>query len=76
MVGKTNRTGFASIVANRMQSDTRYLAAQIVKSVSIMNFRSMCAESIMRNYMQTAPSGLRLKIKSSDNIFSLSMKLS
>lgn len=35
MVGKTNRTGFASIVANRMQKGMKFLAVQTVKSVSI-----------------------------------------
>ena len=76
MVGKTNRTGFASIVANLMQNDTKYLAVQIVKSVSIMNFRSMCAEGIMRSCMKIAQFGHSRRIKNYASTTNLSMKLS
>lgn len=76
MVGKTNRTGFVNTVEDLMQKGMKYSEVRIDRSASIMNFRSMHAEGITKNYMLIVQNGRKPKIKSSDNIFNLSMKLS
>lgn len=63
MGGRIKQIGVANIAANHMQSGMRYLADLTGKSASTTDFRSMCAGSIMRNYMQIAPSGHRERTK-------------